>query len=249
MSKMNNINITKEQLDDMKIRKYSIDNKPKIWVSESTLYKKDDNNIIKLHKEDFEILSGYPELEKCVFPENTFSVDGKYMGYTTTYYSDYKSLCYRMNKNKYNINQKKKLMRKIVKLIIKLNENDIVHADLNTSNIICNGKDIKLIDFDRIRLKEDTDPASYMWRLREEINYLNISLLTLLLDIDLINIMDSEYKSLINEIPFINEFKEYLIKCSSCKIDEIPKELLEYIDSIKKSDILKGKEFAKTLQL
>ena len=249
MSKMNKINITQDQLDNMKIRKYSLDNRPKIWISATTLFKRDDHDIIRQHKEDFEILSGYPDLDKCVFPENIFYVDGKYMGYTTTYYENYKSINYRMNKNKYTLNQKKKLMRKLVKLIMKLNDNEVVHADLNTSNIISDGKDIKLIDFDRIRLKEDDDTVSYMWRLREQINYLNIALLTILLDTDLIDIMDIEYKELINEISFINEFKQYLLACSSSKVVEIPKELLEYIDTIQKGDIVEGKEFAKTLQL
>ena len=249
MAKMDIINITKKQLDDMQIKKYDDNDKPKIWISNGILYKKDKHLLIEKYKEDFEILREFRDLENCVFPENIFNVDGKYTGYTTTYYDDYKSLCFRMYKNKYNINQKKTIMKKIVKLLIKLNKNDIVHADLNTSNVICNGKDVKLIDFDRIRIKEYEDNAIYNWRLKEQINYLNICLLTVLFDVNLIKIGDIEYKEFIDSMSFSNEFKDYLLNCSMSKINEIPNELYEYIDSIKRKDIVNVKELIKTLQL
>ena len=249
MSKIININLTSEQLDNMEIRKYSIDNKPKIWLSNGILYKKDEHDTIKTYKEEFEMFREYEELKDCVFPENTFTVDNSYVGYTTTYFEKYKSICYRMNKNKYSINQKKKIMKKIVRLLMKLNENDIVHADLNTSNVICDGKNVKLIDFDRIRIKDYEDSTIYNWRLREQINYLNILLLTVLLDTNLINVMESEYKEFINNMTFTNEFKEYLLNCLSSKEKEISKELINYIDSIRKKDIQNGKELVKTLQL
>ena len=249
MSDIGIINITKDQLDNMKVKKYDDNDNPKIWVSDGILYKKDNHNVIKRYKEDFELFRDYKDLEKCVFPENEFFVDGKYIGYTTPYFEDYKSLCYRMYKNKYSINQKKKIMKKIVKLLIKLNENDIVHADLNTCNIICNGQDIKLIDFDRIKIREYDDEAMYMWRLKEQVNCLNICLLTVLFDTNLINIMDEEYMDFINELTITDEFKRYLLSCLILNEKEISKELLNYIDSIKRRDIVKGKELVKSLQL
>ena len=246
---MKDIYLTKEQLDDMKIKKYDDNDKPKIWISDGILYKKDNHNLIKRYKEDFEILREYKELENCVFPEDKFYVDKKYVGYTTPYYEDYKSINFRMYKNKYTINQKKKIMKKIVKLLMKLNDNDILHADLNTSNIICNKKDVKLIDFDRIRLREYEDATIYDWRMKEQINYLNIALFTVLFDVDLIDITAEQYKELIEEISFSNEFKDYLLRCLSSKEKEIPKELLDYIQSIKRKDIVKGKELIRTLKI
>lgn len=249
MPNMEIINISKEQLDNMKVRKYDDNDKPKIWVSDGILYKKDLHCLIKKYKEDFEILREYDDLKNCVFPENMFFVDGKYMGYTTTYFEDYKSINFRMYKNKYTINQKKKIMKKIVKLLTKLNDNDILHADLNTSNIICDKKNVKLIDFDRIRLREYEDETIYDWRLKEQINYLNIALLTVLFDVDLINISNDEYKELIDQITFSNEYKQYLLNCLLSKEKEIPKEIFDYIDSIKRRDIVKGKELIKTLHI
>ena len=249
MSEITNVNITRKKLEDMRILKYDNKDRPKIWVSDDKLYKKDNELIMKLHKEDFEIFSEYEELKNCIFPTNTFSVDNKYFGYITPYYEEYKSICYRMYKNKYSINQKKKLMKKIVKLVKAMNDLDIVHADLNTCNIISNGKDIKLIDFDRIRIREYEDKSTYEWRIKDQIYYMNIALLTMLLDVNLGRIMNSEFKDLVNDISFSNEFKKYLLDSSSHKINEIPNELLEYIDSINKKDITKGKELIKTLQL
>ena len=249
MSNMEIINITKEQLDNMKVRKYDDNDKPKIWVSDGILYKRDLHCLIKKYKEDFQILREYDDLKNCVFPENMFYVDGKYTGYTTPYFEDYKSINFRMYKNKYTINQKKKIMKKIVKLLTKLNDNDILHADLNTSNIICNKKDVKLIDFDRIRLREYEDETIYDWRLKEQINHLNIVLLTVLFDVDLNNMSNDEYKSLIDGISFSTEYKQYLLNCLLSKEKEIPKELFEYIDSIKRKDIVKGKELIKTLHI
>lgn len=249
MSDMKIIDLTQEEFDNMKVKKYDDNDKPKIWVSDGILYKKDNHDLIKRYKEDFELLKEYEELKNCVFPEGMFFVDGKYIGYTTPYFEDYKAINFRMYKNKYSINQKKKIMKKIVKLLTKLNENDIVHADLNTSNIICNKKDVKLIDFDRIKIREYEDETIYAWRLKDQISYLSIAILTVLFDVDLINVSNEQYSNLVNEMTFSNEFKEYLIKSGMSKEKEIPKELLEYIDSIKRKDILKGKELIKTLKI
>ena len=249
MPKMQIINITKNELDNMTIKKYDDDDKPKIWIQNGILYKRDAHSLIKRYKEDFEIFREYEELKKCVFPEDMFYVDGKYKGYTTTYYEDFKSINFRMYKNKYTLNQKKKIMSKIVKLLIKLNGANIVHADLNTSNIICNKNDVKLIDFDRIRIKEYEDSAIYMWRLKEQINCLNVALLTVLFDVDLITASNIKYKELIDNMSFSSEFKNYLLRCTESKENEIPKELLEYINSIAKRDVVKGKEIIKTLHI
>jgi len=249
MSEITNIDITRKKLDAMRVLKYDDNDKPKIWVSEDILYKKDNDLVMKLHKEDFEIFSEYEELKNCVFPTNTFSVDKKFFGYITPYYEEYKPINYRMYKNKYSVNQKKKLMKKVVKLVKALNDLDIVHADLNTCNIICNGKDIKLIDFDRIKIKEYEDKSIYDWRIKDQIYYLNVALITMLLDINLARIMNSEFKELINGLSFSNEFKEYLLNSTTHKVNEIPNELFEYIDSINKKDISKGKELIKTLHL
>ena len=249
MSDMGIINISKDELDSMQIKKYDDNDKPKIWIQNGILYKKDIHNTIKRNKEDFEILNECEELINCVFPKDMFFVDGKYVGYTTPYYEKFKSLNFRMYKNKYTINQKKKIMRKIVKLLMKLNKYDIVHADLNTSNVICNGKDVKLIDFDRIKVRENEDELIYKWRLKEQIYYLNIILFTVLLDVDLIRISNDEYKEFVDEMSFTNEFKQYLLNSSSSKQEEIPKELLEYIDDIKRKDIVNGKELVKALRL
>lgn len=249
MSEMEILNITSKDLSKMTIKKYDDNDKPKIWISGNILYKRDIHNTIKRNKEDFEILNECEELVNCVFPKDIFFVDNKYVGYTTPYYENYKSINFRMYKNKYTINQKKKIMRKIVKLLMKLNKYDIVHADLNTSNVICNGKDVKLIDFDRIKVRENEDELIYNWRLKEQIYYLNIILFTVLLDVDLIRISNDEYKEFVDEMSFTNEFKQYLLNSSSSKQEEIPKELLEYIDDIKRKDIVNGKELVKALRL
>ena len=249
MPKMGVIYLTQKQFDSMKIKKYDKYDNPKIWISEGTLYKKDDFDLIKRYKNYFELFREIEELKNCVFPENMFLVDGKYKGYTTEYFEDYKSINFRMYKNKYSINDKKKIMKKIVKLLRKLNEYDIVHADLNTSNIICNSKDVKLIDFDRIKIKEYEDNIIYNWRLDDQIYYLNIALLTVLFDVDLISINTNSFYELVDGINFSNEFKQYLFNCLNHKEIQISKELPKYIDSIRRCDIVKGKEMIKALKI
>ena len=110
MSDMKIIDLTQEEFDSMKVKKYDDNDKPKIWVSDGILYKKDNHDLIKRYKEDFELLKEYEELKNCVFPEGMFFVDGKYIGYTTPYFEDYKAINFRMYKNKYSINQKKKII-------------------------------------------------------------------------------------------------------------------------------------------
>ena len=250
MSKLGEINITQKHLDAMNvIKKEDNSIKPKIWLSNNILYKKDDFCTIKRYKEYFELFNDYEELKNCVFPENTFNVDGRYMGYTTTFFDDYNRISFRMNKNKYDINQKKKIMKKIVKLLKNMHNLDIVHADFHTDNVICNKKDIKIIDFEKMRIKELEDKPIYMLKLREDIYYLNLMILSVLFDCNMSYIYDMEYEEFIYDMSFNTEFKHYLINSFKHKEDEIPKELLEYIDSIKRRDIVNGKELIKSLHL
>ena len=89
MSKLGTIYITKEKLNSMQtIKKEDNSDKSKIWLYENILYKKDDFNTIKRYREYFELFNEYEELKNCLFPENVFKVDGKYMGYTNIYYEE-----------------------------------------------------------------------------------------------------------------------------------------------------------------
>lgn len=250
MSKLGEINITQKHLDSMNvIKKEDNSDKPKLWLSNNILYKKDDFCIIRRYREYFELLNDYEELKNCVFPENTFNVAGRYIGYTTPYYEEYKSICFRMNKNKYNINEKKKIMKKIVKVLKNMHNLDIVHADFHTNNVICNKKDIKIIDFEKIRIKELEDSATYLYKLRDDIYYLNLMILSVLFDCNMSLVDEVEYEEFIYDMSFETEFKQYLINCLKYRENEIPKELLEYIDSIKRKDIVEGKKLAKSLHL
>ena len=250
MSKMGIINISKQDLLDMKtIKKEDNSDISKIWVKDNLLYKKDNFDTLRRFKDYFEIFNEFEELKKCVFPNNIFYVDGKYVGYTTDYFEDYKAICFRMYKNKYDLNKKKKIMKKIVKLLSDMHELGIVHGDLHTANVICNKKDIKMIDFEKIRIRELEDEPIFVKKRLEDIYYLNLMILSILFDVNMSYVMNSEYVEFIDQMNFSKELKQYLINCTLYKEKYISPELNKYIDSIKRKDIVDGKKLVKSLQL
>lgn len=250
MEEFEKIRLKERDIEDMRILKYEDNsNKPKIWLSDDIMYKKDIFQIMKRYYEYIKLFRNAKELDFCVFPEKLFSVDGKYMGYTTPYYYGYKSINSRMHKNKYSYKDKKELMLKIYKMIKTIHEYEFLHGDLKCSNLIWSNKDIKLIDFEKIRIRECEDPAIYNIVSKEETNYLNLVLLSVLFDIDMSFAMDMEFKEFLDDISFPMEFKEYLLNCVEYKEIEISPELPKYIKSISKKNIVEGKELVKSLQL
>ena len=250
MANMGIINISNDDLLNMRtIKKEDNSDKSKIWLKDNLLYKKDDFNTMKRYKDYFEIFSEFDELRKCVFPNNIFYVDGKYVGYTTDYFEDYKAINFRMHKNKYDINNKKKIMKKIVRLLSDMHELGIVHGDLHTANVICNKKDIKMIDFEKMRIRELEDEPMFVRKRIEDVYYLNLMILSVLFDVNMSYVMQGEYLDFIDQMNFSKELKEYLINCALYKEKYISSELNKYIDSIKRKDIVDGKNLVKSLQL
>ena len=251
MKKLEVLNIEKKDLENMRvIKKMDCSPKPKIWVSsDNVMYKKDIFQIIRRFSDYIEIFKDYQELSKCVFPDKLFYVDGKYIGYTMPYYNDYKAINFRMHKKNYKLKEKQQIMKNIVKVISDMHEYDFLHGDLKCSNVIHKDDDIKVIDFEKIKIKECEDPAIYKMILKEEINQLNLVLLSVLFERDMSFVLEEEYMEFIEEIDFCKEFKDYLINCIKYNENKVSYELYNYIKSITKKNIVEGKELVKSLQL
>ena len=251
MKELEVLKLKRQELDNMRvIKRLDCSDKPKIWVSnDNVMYKIDTYKIIDRFADYFEILKNYPELSKCVFPDKLFYVDDKYLGYTTPYYHDYKPINFRMHKKKYTIQDKKRIIKNILEIIYNMHENDILHGDLKSSNVLHKDEDIKIIDFEKIKIKECEESVSYKMKLKEEINQLNLVLLSVLFERDMSHIMDSEYLDFIDKMEFNKEFKEYLISAMKYRENQIPSDINGYIKSITKKNIVDGKELVKSLQL
>lgn len=251
MNKLEVLKLKKEELENMRvIKKMDYSSKPKIWVSsDNVMYKRDTVKLMERFGDYFEILKNYPELSKCIFPDKLFYVNDKYKGYTTPYYKDYKPINFRMHKNKYTLKDKQRIMKNIIKIISDMHSGDFLHGDLKASNVLRKDDDIKVIDFEKITIRECEDPAIYKMRSAVEVNQLNLVLLSVIFERDMSFVMDSEYIDFINKLGFTKEFESYLINCMRHREIEISNDINSYIKSITKKNVADGKELVKSLQL
>ena len=244
------INCERKDLENMSVLKYNkSDKKPKIWTKNNLFLKHDISDIASRYKEEFEFFSEFKDLENCIFPEYIWTLDNKKYGYVTTYYKEYVSLLHRIEKANFSLEAKKVMIFKIIELVNILHEYGIVHGDLHPYNIIYNKFNIKFVDFDNIRFDHIESESIYKMRLKEEINNLNITLLSILFEKFLSHIKYEDYIYIIENLKICEEFKNYLISSSNYEENTINEDLPLYINSIRNNDIFEGKNIIKSLKL
>ena len=137
----------------------------------------------------------------------------------------------------------------IIQIINKLHENGVIHNDLQCFNILTHSIDIKLIDFDQLIIKGIISDSMYKRRIKGEIQYLNLVILSILFEKNLSYKPLEEQSIFIEELNINNEFKEYLNSCLSFNEEEINKDLFMYVNSLTKKEIIQGKNLVKSLNL
>lgn len=242
--------ITDKDLNEMLILKRDIKTKvPKVLMKDSIVYKIESAHVVSRMKTFFEILSEIKELNNCIFPKEILYVNSKEIGYTTKYFSEYKNIDVRLKKNRFSLELKKIIIYKIIDIIKKLHLNGVVHNDLHCSNVLSELSNIKIIDFDRLKIRGVESNYMYMAWLKREVNCLNLLIMSILYETNLSHISLEEQKLLVEGLNVSREFKEYLNNCVDLKEEKISSDLNQYVKNITRIDILDGKNLVKSLKL
>lgn len=250
MSKITERFISNKDLENMIILKRNPSTKlPVVLTNGGIVYKLEPTNITSRFREYFEILKSMEELHDCVFADEILYLDSKECGYTTKYLGEYKNVNRIITKESLNIECKRKIIYKIIQTIKNLHENGVIHNDLQLFNILIFNTDIKLIDFDQSIIKGTIFDSMYKKRIKCEIQYLNLLILSILYEKNLSYISLDEQKILIDELNVNSEFKEYLNNCLNFNEEQIGEDLSSYVKSITKKDINQGKNLVRTLKL
>lgn len=242
--------ITDKELNDMLILKRDVNTKlPKVLLKNGTIYKIEPTHVASRMKSYFEILSEIEELDDCIFPKEILYINSKEIGYTTRCFSEYKNIDTKLKKNKFSLEWKKAVIYKIIDIIKKLHFNGVVHNDLHCSNILNASSNIKIIDFDQLKISGVESNYMYMAWLKREINYLNLLIISILYEKNLSYISLEEQKLLVEGLNISMEFKEYLNNCADLKEEQIGMDLEQYVKSVTRKDILDGKNLVNSLKL
>lgn len=192
MSKIETIMLNNSDLEKMEVLKTKNkgDNKINIvYAKDGIIYKKEESgSIITKYSEYIEQYSEMEELEDAVLPFAKVIVDNIEYGYATIdYRMQYKNASKRIYKNKLKTYDKKVILNKLICLIKKMHEIGFVHGDIHIGNLLYNSIDnsAKLIDFDRMKVQDVDSTFSYNYRMMQDIKYLNLLVLSFLLNKDL----------------------------------------------------------------
>lgn len=107
----------------------------------------------------------------------------------------------------------------------------------------------KLIDFDRMKVQGVDSAFSYNYRMIQDIKYLNLLVLSFLLNKDLKYIDNISFKNLIDSLQFSSELKKYLIDSFECNKDVKGYYIDEYYNEFSKGLVATGKDLVKQLKL
>ena len=250
MSEITERFITSKNLENMTVLKRNSSTKiPVVLTKDGIIYKLEPTHIVSRFKEYFEILKSMEELSDCVFADEILYLDSKEYGYTTRYLDEYKNVNRIITKESLSIEYKKMIIYKIIQIIKNLHKNGVIHNDLQLFNILVSNTDIKLIDFDQLIIKGNILDSMYKKRVKGEIQYLNLLILSILYDKNLSYKSLEEQRVLINELSVNSEFKGYLNNCLSFNEEQVGEDLQSYVKSVTKKEIIQGKNLIKTLKL
>ena len=181
MSEITERFITSKNLENMTVLKRNSSTKiPVVLTKDGIIYKLEPTHIVSRFKEYFEILKSMEELSDCVFADEILYLDLKEYGYTTRYLDEYKNVNRIITKESLSIEYKKMIIYKIIQIIKNLHKNGVIHNDLQLFNILISNTDIKLIDFDQLIIKGNILDNMYKKRVKGEIQYLNLLILSIL---------------------------------------------------------------------
>lgn len=250
MSEITERFITRKDLENMTVLKRNSSTKiPVVLTKDGIIYKLEPTHVVSRFKEYFEILKSMEELSDCVFADEILYLDLKEYGYTTRYLDEYKNVNRIITKESLSIEYKKMIIYKIIQIIKNLHKNGVIHNDLQLFNILVSNTDIKLIDFDQLIIKGNILDSMYKKRVKSEIQYLNLLILSILYEKNLSYKSLEEQRVLINELSVNSEFKGYLNNCLSFNEEQVGEDLQSYVKSVTKKEIIQGKNLIKTLKL
>lgn len=178
-------------------------------------------------------------IDEICIPLVKFYYNNQFIGYATRYLEGYKEL-FEMVRF-LDTNQKIDILIKLSKTIKKLHSHNIVHTDIYNDNILTNGNDIKIIDFDECYVFKEGEEVSYFNSPYADIAQINNLFCRLLIKDNkivvnnkLINI-PKKIKQYLDEND-INDFSHYDEIIRAIKPSEYPHEWLEELKNCVNND-------------
>ena len=140
---------------------------------------KDCSNYPYVYHNDIVLISKLQEKQKNIklteFPTGIITIQNTIIGQEIPFYEDYKTL----HETIENLNSIKELInyyKKMLDILIELENNGMIYTDLHFKNFMVKNNDIKLIDFEDDSIKLDYSESTYknmIYMLRNRINKLN----------------------------------------------------------------------------
>ncbi len=146
-----NIYLSIYKIDDIVYKVGS--NKKQIFQASIDYLKRLEEQINRLEK------TGVLDLSEVNGPLNKLYYNDMFIGYSSIYLENYFKL---IEGKPFLINsQKIDLLIKLSKSLKKLHQYHVIHTDISSANVLSNGKDIKLIDFDDMSINQDNTMVEF----------------------------------------------------------------------------------------
>lgn len=212
--------VKKETLKNIKYQE-------KMLGSQADLYTCSFNNKIYVYKEQFHYSQNMINLHErlstihnkvLILPEILVSDDNNIVAYLTNL-SNYLALFYLQS---ISLKEKKFILNQVKKAIVSMHQDNIIHCDLHTANILYKGGKVKIIDFDSC-VFGNNNPESlniYAW------DYLKTNNISTSLDIFMFNILTISF---LYNIAFFDAFRFDFI----CNLNEKQQEIWQKTKSKK----------------
>ena len=204
---METVNITKEEFYGLIPLKRNI-----VYTDKKLVYKKSMFSLKNIDDLELLIEINNIDIPSLVFPINKLNIEGE-PGYITKYYQNYYPREIAFKKDKYHFSDKYKIIKLLIDAVKDMHQAHIVHGDLHSGNIIFNKKDLKIIDFDNMRIEDFSSNYNvYRYKKLRDIKCLVINILSILSESNELNI-DFKIIPFIELLNISDEFKKYLNLC------------------------------------
>ncbi len=214
---MKNLYLTKEEFKHLKTKnKFSEGTEGKLYLYNNSLVKIYRRGIIENREEIIDYILTRDKINGCVLPNRKVYIQDEFKGITMDYYHNYKTLFKLINDKSISYKERLEICKEIIESVKTLHNNEIVHGDINLSNVIVSSDatDNLLIDIDGGLPKE----IMCLQEFKNEIKNDQYTLMLLVMSL----VYDFRFERYIYNYG-INNFKEILTSFS------IGKDLKNYI--------------------
>lgn len=241
---MNQIILNKNEIKSFK----KIEN---VYHRESNIYLADKNTLYKILYPSTALLREQAiyrltlmDNKDCILPKDIiFNYNFDFMGYSMRYLYNYQ-VSTKILHSKMSYQERLEIAKRIAKIIESFKGDDIIYWDLHPDNIMIHKNDIKIIDMDSVKFKDDYRSDDYFEEEKSSRKSLALLCLSYLSDM---NIMDFPQGNILNSLQeiFSNSFKGSGLEEIAENIFDYPEHLInpsEFLDYLNEEDLIESKQ-------